>query len=73
MNPIGKYAYSMSEPHLSGYRLILGYNTLDEVQAAQISACELASMHRTNVNPAPQYTSQHGEDCICVRCSERYK
>jgi hypothetical protein len=34
-NPLAVRCYSMSEPHLSGYRLILGFNSLDEVSTAQ--------------------------------------
>jgi hypothetical protein len=34
-NPLAARCYTMSEPHLSGYRLVLGFNTVDEVGAAQ--------------------------------------
>lgn len=34
-NVIPKPAYTMSEPHLSGYRVVLGYATLAEAQEAQ--------------------------------------
>lgn len=32
---LSKVRYTMSEPHLSGYRLILGFETLADCQAAQ--------------------------------------
>ena len=34
VNPLAARCYVMSESHLSGYRLILGFETLDAVQAA---------------------------------------
>lgn len=35
MNGLPKPCYVMSEPHLSGYRVVLGYETLTEAQDAQ--------------------------------------
>lgn len=35
MTALPKTAYVMSEPHLSGWRVILGYETLADAQAAQ--------------------------------------
>ena len=32
--PLDKRGYVMSEPHLSGYRLVIGFGTLADVQAA---------------------------------------
>lgn len=45
MTAIPKPAYVMSEPHLSGWRVVLGYETLADAQAAQSAvsapeACE---------------------------------
>lgn len=34
LNALKKRCYILSESHLSGYRLILGFNTLDDVQGA---------------------------------------
>lgn len=34
VSPLGFHAYAMSERHLSGYRLIVGFDTLEQVQAA---------------------------------------
>jgi hypothetical protein len=67
INAIGKYTYSMSEPHLDGYRLILGFKTLEEVQAAQLS---LAAIARTNEQTPcnAQGTSKHGRHCTCGYC-----
>lgn len=35
MTALPKPAYVMSEPHLSGWRVVLGYETLADAQAAQ--------------------------------------
>ncbi len=37
MNGLPQHAYLMSEPHLSGYRVIIGYETLADAQAAQLA------------------------------------
>ena len=34
ISPLARRCYTMSESHLSGYRLILGFETLEDVQAA---------------------------------------
>jgi len=34
-NPLACRCFSMSEPYLSGWRLIIGFNTREEVNAAQ--------------------------------------
>lgn len=44
-NPLAARGYSMSEPHLSGYRLILGFNSLEEVSAAQQYVANLPRSH----------------------------
>jgi hypothetical protein len=41
-SPLSVYGYAMSEPHLSGYRLILGFETLEQVQAAHSAVAELS-------------------------------
>lgn len=33
-NPLEKRCYLMSESHLSGYRLVIGFETLEDVQSA---------------------------------------
>lgn len=33
-SPLDKRRYLMSESHLSGYRLLIGFETLEDVQAA---------------------------------------
>ena len=38
MSNIPKPVYVMSEPHLSGYRVILGYNTLEDASQAHDAA-----------------------------------
>lgn len=40
MNGLPQPAYVMSEPHLSGYRVIIGYETLTDVQNAQAALCK---------------------------------
>lgn len=39
MNGLPKSVYVMSEPHLSGYRVIIGYETLTDAQEAQAALC----------------------------------
>ena len=38
MTTLPQPAYVMSEPHLSGYRVILGYETMTEAQDASVAA-----------------------------------
>lgn len=40
MNGLPKPAYVLSEPHLSGYRVVIGYETLTEAQNAQAALCQ---------------------------------
>lgn len=40
---LAKRCYSMSEPHLSGARLIIGFNTVAEASAAQMALPEQAN------------------------------
>ncbi|GEM_PF-2243082 len=40
MNGLPQPSYAMSEPHLSGYRVIIGYETLSDAQAAQAALCK---------------------------------
>lgn len=40
MSDLPKPVYVMSEPHLSGYRVIIGYETLSEAQDAQAALCQ---------------------------------
>ncbi len=40
MNGLPQPSYVMSEPHLSGYRVIIGYETLSDAQAAQAALCK---------------------------------
>lgn len=35
-NPLSKRCYAMSEAHLNGYRLVLGFNTLEDLDAAHL-------------------------------------
>lgn len=35
INPLARRCYLMSEAHLSGYRLIVGFESLDDLQDAQ--------------------------------------
>lgn len=67
MTALPKPAYVMSEPHLSGWRVVLGYETLAEAQAAQSAvsapearegeavawACATCNSPRA-VNPCPK-------------------
>lgn len=48
-NPLCTHAYAMSEKHLSGYRLIIGFDTLEQVQAAHESLVQMArAAHETS-------------------------
>jgi hypothetical protein len=37
---LSRRCYTMSGPHLSGWRLIIGFNTLEEAQAAHTAVAE---------------------------------
>ena len=41
-NPLARHAYSCSEPHLSGYRLVIGFETLEQVQEAHQYVAKIA-------------------------------
>jgi hypothetical protein len=44
VNPLALHAFAMSERYLSGYRLILGFDTLTKVQAAHKEVCDIAHL-----------------------------
>lgn len=37
---LAKAGYLMSEPHLSGHRVVLGFDTLDDAQAAHVGIAD---------------------------------
>ena len=51
-SPLALYAYAMTERHLSGYRLILGFDTLTKVQDAHKEVADLAVLARDALTKA---------------------
>lgn len=49
-NPLAKRCYTMSEPHMSGYRLVIGFDRLEDVDAAH---AYVAKAERNSQHPAP--------------------
>ncbi len=45
------FIYILSESHLSGYRLILGFNTLDDVQGAHQQIVKSRAIRPREVQP----------------------
>lgn len=56
LNPLVKHAYACSEPHLSGYRLVIGFETLEQAQAA----------HRYVAKLANDYVKKQAPRCTCA-------
>lgn len=56
MNGPPKPAYVVSEPHLSGYRVIIGYETLSDAQAAQAALSK----------PQAREDAQPDTDCVSL-------
>ena len=52
-NPFAKRCYTMSESHLSGYRLIVGFERLEDAQEAHIFVAN-AGRETSQPAPAPQ-------------------
>jgi hypothetical protein len=52
MGALEKRSYSLNEPHLSGYRLVIGFDTLEDVQAAQQALMDLPPL-----KPMPDYVA----------------
>jgi hypothetical protein len=53
VNPLARHAYTFSEPHLSGYRLVIGFETLEQAQAAHRYLAALAyEQHLRDENDA---------------------
>lgn len=48
LDPLDKRCYTISESHLSGYRLILGFETLDDVQDAHEFLVRRKPQHGVN-------------------------
>jgi hypothetical protein len=71
VSALSKHAYACSEAGDGKYRLVLGFNTRDELHDAHEEIARLAVKER-NGRPAPQYASQHGDDCMCADCTKRY-
>jgi hypothetical protein len=57
-HPLALHAFAMSEEHLSSYRLILGFDTLEQVQAAHQAVVDIA---RATAARAPTW--------ICPGCA----
>ena len=51
LNALKKRCYILSESHLSGYRLILGFNTLDDVQGAHQQIVKSRAIRPREVQP----------------------
>lgn len=52
LNALKKRCYIFSESHLSGYRLIIGFNTLDDVQGAHQQIVKSRAVRPREVQPA---------------------
>ena len=52
LNALKKRCYIFSESHLSGYRLIIGFNTLDDVQGAHQQIVKPRAVRPREVQPA---------------------
>lgn len=65
------YAYAMSEKHLSGYRLIVGFDTLEQVHAAHEALVQMArAVHETSgnaFNPGPVGSYPSSEEFYAAR------
>ncbi len=59
MNGLPQPAYVMSKPHLSGYRVIIGYETLSEAQDAQAALCQPQA--REDAQPVWGYAYRQAE------------
>ena len=51
LNALKKRCYTISESHLSGYRLILGFNTLDDVHGAHQQIVKSRAIRPREVQP----------------------
>lgn len=60
VHPLASRCYAMSEPHLSGYRLVLGFETLEAVDAAHTWVA--------NVRKAPQQATPEPVLRFCPGC-----
>lgn len=50
---LGTHAYCASESHLSGYRLIVGFDTLEQVNAAHQAIVDAGKRRHSQSNPCP--------------------
>jgi hypothetical protein len=67
-NPLEAHCYVLSEPHLDGYRLVIGFETLEEVQAAHEY---LATLNKTQCQHdllQPNTTVEVHRDGKAARC-----
>lgn len=63
VHPLASRCYAMSEPHLSGYRLVLGFETLEAVDAAHtwVANVRKAPQQATPERHLTVTTNQQGE------------
>lgn len=52
-NPLLKRCYTMSEPHLSGYRVVIGFERMEDAQDAHEY---IAKLQATQAEPSPRVT-----------------
>lgn len=70
MNGLPQPAYVMSEPHLSGYRVIIGYETLTDVQNAQAALCKPQAREEAPADSAHPCYDEHQAGCDCEILSQ---
>lgn len=78
-NPLAARCYTISEPHLSGYRLVIGFETRDAVDAAQEYVSRLPRGTADETTPPQSYYCvpcmrdvpiEHKESCPAEKASE---
>jgi hypothetical protein len=69
---LARKVYVTSERHLSGYRLILGFETLSDVQAAHTEVTHIGSSEEPSVAPTPEHAKTSTYiTIVCDGCGAR--